>query len=71
MNEFQDGLMRLLRYHDSEGNIVRIAGVMSVVLIGGDVSPGDSIDVDIPSERHLPLDYIADSHAPVRQPGTR
>jgi len=69
INEFQDGLMRLLRYRDGEGNFVRIAGVMSVVLTGGVVSPHDSIEVDMPSAPQLPLEYISDSHTPVRHPG--
>lgn len=71
IDEFQDGLMRRLRYRDDGGSIVRIAGVMSVVLTGGAVASGDSIEVDIPSESQRPLEYIVDSHAPVRQPGSR
>jgi MOSC domain-containing protein YiiM len=70
INEFQDGLMQKLRFRD-KGHLVRIAGVMSVVLAGGVVAPGDSIEVDIPPEPHLPLEYIADSHSPVRMPGTQ
>jgi len=69
IDEFQDGLMRRLRYRDGAGNTARIAGVMSVVLSGGAVSPGDPIEINIPSGPHLPLEYISDSHVPVRQPG--
>jgi MOSC domain-containing protein YiiM len=69
IDQFQDGLMNRLRYRNAEGDIVRTAGVMSVVLAGGVVSPGDSIEVDTPPGAHLPLEYIANSHSPVRQPG--
>jgi len=64
VDEFQDGLMALLRYRDSDGNIVRIGGVMAVVLSGGMVQPGDDISVELPPEPHTPLTYIVDSHHP-------
>jgi MOSC domain-containing protein YiiM len=69
INEFQDGLMHLLRFRDSEGNIVRTAGVMGVVLAGGKVRPGDPIEVETPTQPHQSLAYIVDSHKPVRTPG--
>ena len=40
---------------DAEGRVVRKAGVMSVVLEGGEVIPGDPILVELPPEPHLPL----------------
>jgi MOSC domain-containing protein YiiM len=64
INEFQDGLMTLLRYRDSDGNIVRIGGVMAIVLSDGIVAPGDGIVVELPPEPHRPLKYILDSHNP-------
>ena len=66
--EFQDGLMKLLRYRDGDGSIVRIGGVMAVVLNGGVVRPGDGITVELPSEPHRALGYIVDSHEPNRVP---
>jgi len=71
IEEFQDGLMALLRFRDSEGNDVRIAGVMGVVLAGGEIRPGDPIEIETPPLPHQPLSYIADSHKPVRTPGSR
>jgi MOSC domain-containing protein YiiM len=41
---------------------------MSVVLAGGTVRPGDGIEVEIPEGPGLPLEYIRDSHRPVRKP---
>lgn len=64
VNEFQDGLMKLLRYRDDDGSIVRIGGVMAVVLSGGVVRPGDGITVDLPPEPHQALGYIVNSHEP-------
>jgi MOSC domain-containing protein YiiM len=39
---------------DEEGNIIRKAGVMSIVLAGGVVKPGDSIRIEAPAA-HVPL----------------
>lgn len=71
INEFQDGLMQLLRFRDSAGNIVRTAGVMGVVRADGVVQPGDSIKVEMPPGPAQPLTYIVDSHKPSRSPGTK
>lgn len=64
VNEFQDGLMALLRYRDSDGSIVRIVCVMAIVLRDGIVVPGADISVELPTEPHHPLEYILDSHNP-------
>lgn len=71
IDHFQDGLMSLLRFRDSDGSIVRSAGVMGVVLADGVVRSGDRIRVGTPDEPHQPLDYIVDSHKPLRTPGSR
>lgn len=70
IDDFQDGLMGRLRYRDDDGSTVRIAGVMGVVLTGGEVRPGNSIETDLPEQPHVPLEYIANSHKPVRLPGS-
>ena len=51
----QSGLMAAVLDRDAAGNLVRKAGVMGVVLAGGDVWPGDSIRVELPAEPHQPL----------------
>jgi MOSC domain-containing protein YiiM len=58
INAFQDGLLSAVLGRDSDGNLVRKAGVMSVVLAGGVVRPGDPIVVALPPEPHLPLEMI-------------
>ncbi|MGW5352946.1 MOSC domain-containing protein [Streptomyces sp. NPDC004031] len=55
IDDFQHGLLKQVVGHDAEGNVVRRAGVMSVVREGGTVHPGDPITVDLPSTPHLPL----------------
>jgi hypothetical protein len=71
VDDFQDGLTTVLWHRDAEGNMVQAAGVMSIVLDGGTVKPGDRIELDIPPEPHQPLVYLPDSHKPTRTPGIR
>jgi MOSC domain-containing protein YiiM len=40
---------------DEQGNLVRKAGIMGVVLMGGEVRPADPIHVELPPEPHQPL----------------
>lgn len=49
------GLMQAVLDRDSSGNLVRKAGVMSIVIEGGEVRPGDAISVEIPAGPHRPL----------------
>lgn len=55
MDRFQDGLMQATLDRDAHGELVRKAGIMAVVLTGGDVRPGDPIRVELPPEPHRPL----------------
>jgi hypothetical protein len=71
IDDFQNGLTTVLRHRDAEGDMVQAAGVMSIVLDGGTVKPGDRIELDVPPEPHQPLVYIPDSHKPTRPPGIR
>jgi hypothetical protein len=43
---------------DEAGNIVRRAGIMSIVKQGGPVCPGDTIKAELPSEPHRPLERV-------------
>ena len=58
INRFQQGLMEAVLDRDPSGALVRKSGVMSVVITGGDVVPGDAIDVELPAEPHLPLQPV-------------
>ncbi|HYI13874.1 MAG TPA: MOSC domain-containing protein [Thermomicrobiales bacterium] len=55
LDDIQQGLMGATLGRDADGNIVRKAGVMAIVLAGGDVRPNDPIRVDLPAEPHTPL----------------
>ena len=55
LDRFQQGLTAAVLDRDAAGRVVRKAGVMSVVLEGGEVVPGDRIAVELPQEPHLPL----------------
>jgi MOSC domain-containing protein YiiM len=55
LDGIQPGLMAATLGRDADGGLVRKAGVMSVVVSGGEVRPGDPIRVVLPPEPHLPL----------------
>ncbi|HST59022.1 MAG TPA: MOSC domain-containing protein [Longimicrobium sp.] len=55
LDRFQDGLTAATLDHDENGELVRKAGIMSIVLAGGDVRAGDPIRVELPPEPHQPL----------------
>ena len=50
LDGIRPGLMTATLDRDQEGNLVRKAGVMAVVLEGGVVRPGDAIRVELPAE---------------------
>ena len=52
------GLMQATLDRDAEGNLVRKAGIMGVVLAGGEVAPGDAIQVELPPSPHRPLEPV-------------
>ena len=58
LDGIQEGLMAATLERDERGNLVRKAGIMSVVIAGGEVRPGDPIGVDLPPEPHRPLEPV-------------
>jgi MOSC domain-containing protein YiiM len=40
------------------GNLIRKAGIMSVVATGGEVRPGDTISVELPPAPHQRLEPV-------------
>lgn len=52
------GLMAAVLDHDADGNLVRKAGIMAIVVRGGDVRPGDPIAVELPPPPHQPLQPV-------------
>ncbi|MER8197570.1 MOSC domain-containing protein [Streptomyces microflavus] len=58
IDNFQDGLLKQVVGRDEAGNIVRKAGIMSIVKEGGAVRPGDTIKAELPSGPHRPLERV-------------
>lgn len=57
INGFQVGLLGQM-LHRVDGRTVRRGGVMAVVVQGGQVHPGDSIEVGLPPGHHTPLEPV-------------
>ncbi|TKK90169.1 MOSC domain-containing protein [Herbidospora galbida] len=55
---FQQGLMKAVLDRDDDGGIVRKAGIMSVVVTGGEIRPGDEIRVTLPDGPHRKLEPV-------------
>jgi len=58
LDTFQKGLMAATLDKDADGNLIRKAGIMGVVLVGGEVRPGDAITIDLPAGPHQPLQPV-------------
>ncbi|MFN8483769.1 MAG: MOSC domain-containing protein [Anaerolineae bacterium] len=58
LDTFQPGLMAAVLDRDAERNLVRKAGIMSIVIVGGEVRAGDAIRVELPPEPHRPLERV-------------
>lgn len=58
IDKYQDGLLAEVAYRDEVGNLIRRAGVMTVVLAAGEVRPGDEIRVSLPPLPHQALDRV-------------
>ena len=58
LDDLQPGLMAAVLERDRDGDLVRKAGVMSIVLAGGDVQPGDPISVEWPPGPHHRLEVV-------------
>ncbi len=55
LNRFRPGLMAATLDRDAAGRLIRKAGIMAVVLSGGEVRPGDPIHASLPQEPHRAL----------------
>jgi MOSC domain-containing protein YiiM len=58
LDRFQKGLMAAVLARDPQGNLVRKAGIMGVVLSGGEVRPGDAIGVELPAQQQRALEPV-------------
>ena len=55
LDSLQPGLMAATLDRDVDGNLIRKAGIMAIVLSGGVVHEGDPIRVELPALPHRPL----------------
>jgi MOSC domain-containing protein YiiM len=58
LDRIRPGLMAATLGRDERGNLIRKAGVMGVVLAGGEVRPGDPIRIELPSEPYRSLEPV-------------
>jgi MOSC domain-containing protein YiiM len=58
IDAFQSGLLKACVDRDEDGNLVRKAGVMAIVLTGGTIHPGDPVHVELPPPPHQPLQPV-------------
>jgi MOSC domain-containing protein YiiM len=58
LDHFQSGLMAAVLARDEQGALIRKAGIMAIVLVGGAVRPSDPILVELPPEPHRPLEVV-------------
>jgi MOSC domain-containing protein YiiM len=58
IDKFQPGLLKAVLGKGPNGEVIRKTGVMTVVLKGGVVIPGDGIDIQLPISPLLPLEVV-------------
>jgi len=58
LERIQTGLMEAVLDRDAEGQLIRKAGIMGIVLTGGEVRPTDPIRVELPPEPYQPLPVV-------------
>jgi MOSC domain-containing protein YiiM len=58
LDGIRPGLMQATLDRDEDGNVVMKAGIMGVVLVGGEVRPGDAIVVELAPAPHVGLQKV-------------
>lgn len=58
LDNLQNGLLAEVIDKDEEGNVIRKAGIMGIVLEGGLIRPGDEILVTLPEKPYLKLERV-------------
>lgn len=58
LNGIQQGLMAAVLDRDDTGKLVRKAGIMSVVVLSGEVRTHDAVVVELPASPHEPLQPV-------------
>lgn len=58
LNSLQEGLMNALLGKDENGNLIRKAGVMGIIIESGQITIGDEIRVQLPPKPFIKLDRV-------------
>jgi MOSC domain len=58
LDGYQPGLLAAVLDRDDDGTLIRKAGIMGIVLVSGEVRPGDRIRVILPPEPHERLSPV-------------
>ncbi|MHC0038787.1 MOSC domain-containing protein [Pseudoneobacillus sp. C159] len=58
IDHFKPGLLKAVLDKDSDGNLIRKAGIMGIILQSGEVKPGDSIRVELPPKPFKKLERV-------------
>ncbi len=58
LDGLQPGLMAATLARSADGRLIRKAGVMSIVRVGGEVRSGDLIHLELPSHPHRSLEPV-------------
>lgn len=58
LDAHRQGLMAAVLDRDASGKLIRKAGVMSIVLTGGAIKPGDEIRVSLPAGPHRAMERV-------------
>lgn len=55
---FRPGLLKAVLGRGADGRLIRKAGIMGIVLAGGEIRPGDAITATLPPEPYRALDRV-------------
>ena len=55
INTYRDGLLSAFRSENPDGETIRRAGIMAIVISGGTIRVGDEIHIKIPHDKSEPL----------------
>ena len=58
LDQHQNGLTDALLGRDENGKLIRKAGIMGIVVVAGDIYPGDRIVAELPPAPYFPLDRV-------------
>lgn len=58
IENFQAGLLKAVLRRADDGSLARLAGVMGIVIAGGEIRPGDEISARFPAGPSIPLAVV-------------